>query len=170
MPKSFGLSRRSPSESQAERAPAPAFWAGKKDQGAVSFRSAPRRGLSADWPAPGRKLGLYLQLITPRPMLPPPGWRQKTTGGACITPPLLELTLGGRGLRKTQLPLQPQTHGCFIKGDLYRLHGTLPLGEGKDNIMFKAKTHTRWELVHSLASYWPFKASSSLNRSMGNKR
>lgn len=75
--------------SPAERAPAPAFWVGeeKKAQSRQFPPSAPRRGPSADWPAPGRKLGLYLQLITPRPTLPPPSWRQRTTGGACTTPP-----------------------------------------------------------------------------------
>lgn len=76
--------------SQAERAPAPAFWVGeeKRPESRQFPPSAPRRGPSADWPAPGRKLGLYLQLITPRPTLPPPSWRQRTTGGACATPPL----------------------------------------------------------------------------------
>lgn len=76
--------------SQAERAPAPAFWAGEERRPRSSQfpPSAPRRGPSADWSAPGRKLGLYLQLITPCPTLPPPSWRQRPQAELALPLPL----------------------------------------------------------------------------------
>lgn len=91
--------------SQAERVPAPAFWAGEeRRRGAVSSVSAelPRRGPPADWPAPGRKLGLYLQLITPRPGRPHPVGAKGPLGG-WHHPSFLEKTPVGKGLLKAPL-------------------------------------------------------------------
>lgn len=76
--------------SQEERAPAPAFWAGEKRRVREPSVSAERAQAeaAADWPAPGRKLGLYLQLITLHPTQPPPSWRQRPQAESPLPLPL----------------------------------------------------------------------------------
>lgn len=123
-------------------------WGRKKRPESRQFPpSAPRRGPSADRPAPGRKLGLYLQLITPRPTLPPPSWRQRTTGGACTTPPLLELTRVGRAPFTT--PKLRTERQFYLVGPARPFWHLWPLREGNRNVRLRLERTQGWKLVPS---------------------
>lgn len=150
------------------RAPAPAFWAGEERRpGSRQFPpSAPKRGPSADWPAPGRKLGLYLQLITPRPTLPPPSGAEGPQ--AELAPPLpLGSDTTWEGAEENAAPFTTPSHkqtGYFIQSELRLVSRLWPMGEDRNNVHFRLKrTLDRNWFRHSfdgstgksLAPLWP---------------
>lgn len=151
------------------RAPAPAFWAGEERRpGSRQFPpSAPKRGPSADWPAPGRKLGLYLQLITPAPHCPHPVGAEGPQAELAPPLPIGSDTSWEGGLRKTRLLLRLQaTNRLVILFSRTCVYSFAPLANGEDgnnlHLRLKRTLDRNWfrhsfavTTGKSLAPLWP---------------